>query len=80
MARAAGQYHLPDDAKPMFDLYYKLYAATDGKCTPLIGQVLVDAGYDANYSLQVGTFHASGVGSGPYIWISKAHVIAARTS
>jgi thiamine biosynthesis lipoprotein len=51
MAMAAGDYELPSDAEPLFDLYKSLYDLTDGMMTPLIGQVLADAGYDANYSL-----------------------------
>ncbi len=52
MSKKAGEYTLPEDAKPMFDLYEKMYRITGGLMTPLIGQVLVDAGYDAEYSLQ----------------------------
>lgn len=51
MARQEGEYVLPDDAKPLLDLYERLYRLTAGKVSPLIGQVLVDAGYDAEYSL-----------------------------
>lgn len=51
MARKAGTYRLPDDAAPMVGLYERLYRLTDGAVTPLIGQALVDAGYDAGYSL-----------------------------
>ncbi|HEU5114668.1 MAG TPA: FAD:protein FMN transferase [Candidatus Paceibacterota bacterium] len=51
MARKGGEYRLPDDAKQMLDLYKELYDITDGLVTPLVGQVLVDAGYDAKYSL-----------------------------
>lgn len=51
MARAAGEYTLPADAPPLFDTYQKLYRLTDGAVTPLIGQVMVEAGYDADYSL-----------------------------
>lgn len=50
MARAAGTYVLPEDAPPMLDLYAALYEATSGRLTPLIGQALSDAGYDAAYS------------------------------
>jgi thiamine biosynthesis lipoprotein len=57
MAHAAGTYGLPDDAKPMLDLYYELYKHTQGAMTPLIGQVLVDAGYDAKYSLRSKELH-----------------------
>ncbi len=51
IARAAGQYQLPDDAALMLALYRKLYDITQGKVTPLIGEVLVAAGYDKDYSL-----------------------------
>ncbi len=51
MARNAGTYELPEDARPMMGLYETLYAATKGSFTPLIGSVMEDAGYDANYSL-----------------------------
>ncbi len=52
MSRAAGTYTLPEDAQPLFQLYEELYRITQGAFTPLIGQTLVDAGYDASYSLQ----------------------------
>lgn len=52
MARLAGEYELPPDAEPMMDLYHELYGVTGGKFTPLIGQTLSDAGYDAEYSLR----------------------------
>jgi len=52
MAKKAGEYILPEDALLMMTLYREMYEATDGLMTPLVGQVLVDAGYDAAYSLQ----------------------------
>lgn len=52
MSKAAGRYELPSDAAPMLALYRKLYDLTDGAVTPLIGQALSDAGYDADYSLK----------------------------
>lgn len=52
ISRQAGEYRLPDDALPMMALYKELYQATGGLVTPLVGQVLVDAGYDASYSLK----------------------------
>jgi thiamine biosynthesis lipoprotein len=52
MSKAAGTYTLPEDAQPMFDLYKQLYEMSDGSVTPLIGQVLSDAGYDADYSFR----------------------------
>lgn len=54
IAHAAGRYTLPSDARPLFDIYEKLYEVTNGQVTPLVGQLLVDAGYDASYSLQPG--------------------------
>lgn len=54
MAAEPGRYSLPADAMPLFEVYHKLYKATGGLMTPLIGQTLSDAGYDANYSLKPG--------------------------
>ena len=51
-SRAAGTYPLPEDAGPLFALYRAMYDATGGAFTPLIGQTMVDAGYDATYSLK----------------------------
>lgn len=47
-----GIYQLPTDGKMLMMMYRKLYDLTDGKVTPLIGQTLVDIGYDAEYSLK----------------------------
>jgi thiamine biosynthesis lipoprotein len=47
-----GVVELPSDSKKLFDIYKELYTVTDGLFTPLIGQVLVDAGYDMDYSLK----------------------------
>jgi thiamine biosynthesis lipoprotein len=54
MSKSSGNYRLPDDAEPLFDLYKQLYEISDGLVTPLIGQLLSDAGYDASYSLTPG--------------------------
>jgi thiamine biosynthesis lipoprotein len=54
MSQRAGTYTLPTDAAPLFRLYHETYQITGGLVTPLIGQVLVDAGYDAHYSLKPG--------------------------
>lgn len=51
MSRAPGTYEFPPDATALFTLYHELYELTDGLVTPLIGQVLIEAGYDAHYSL-----------------------------
>lgn len=58
IAHHAGAYTLPPDAKVMFDLYKKLYDITNGVVTPLIGNTLVEAGYDKQYSLTKGILHA----------------------
>jgi len=52
MAAQAGDFELPADAEPLFDIYHQLYQLTDGRFTPLIGQALSDAGYDTDYSLK----------------------------
>jgi FAD:protein FMN transferase len=52
IAQKAGTYTLPEDAQPMMELYKQLYQLTDQLMTPCIGQVMVDAGYDAKYSLE----------------------------
>lgn len=57
MSQEAGEYELPTDATPLFSLYERLYYLTNGLVTPLIGQTLVDAGYDAEYSLESKTLH-----------------------
>ena len=55
MAKDAGTYQLQADAKPLLDLYRKLYELTAGAVTPLIGRTMEAAGYDADYSLKPGT-------------------------
>ncbi len=57
MARRSGVYDLPADAEPMLTLYKHLYDITKGAMTPLVGQLLSDAGYDAAYSLKPGPLH-----------------------
>jgi thiamine biosynthesis lipoprotein len=52
MSRAAGHYEMPADFQAMYDFYKKMYDLTDGNVTPLIGQTVSDAGYDAQYSFQ----------------------------
>lgn len=51
MAQEKGVYELPEDAEPLLEFYRKLYILTEGKFTPLIGNTLEQAGYDAEYSL-----------------------------
>ena len=52
IAHKAGEYTFPPDAQKLFDFYKDLYGRTDGKVTPLIGDALVRAGYDAQYSFE----------------------------
>lgn len=47
-----GEYDLPENSEKLFRLTRKLYDATDGLFTPLIGNVMEDAGYDRSYSLK----------------------------
>ena len=57
ISKRAGTYQLPDDALPMLRLYEDMYKVTSGLVTPLIGQVLAEAGYDAHYSLKSKDLH-----------------------
>ena len=52
LSQQAGTYDLPADGYKLLRFYEQLYKVTAGKVTPLIGQVMVDAGYDANYSFE----------------------------
>jgi FAD:protein FMN transferase len=52
MSRSAGTYQLPADAHTLLQTYRAFYDATDGLVTPLVGNLLVDAGYDADYSFR----------------------------
>lgn len=54
MSRQAGTHQLPEDGFKLLQFYEQLYVATSGLCTPLIGQVISDAGYDASYSFSPG--------------------------
>ena len=52
IASAPGIWRFPDDAGPLFDLYRRLYDATDGAMSPLVGRALDHLGYDRTYSLR----------------------------
>lgn len=56
-SQKAGTYIFPSDFIPLISLYDNLYKITDGEVTPLIGNVLSDAGYDAEYSLKTKKLH-----------------------
>jgi thiamine biosynthesis lipoprotein len=51
LSQTSGSYEFPPDVLPLLAFYRQLYDVTEGKVTPLIGQLLADAGYDATYSL-----------------------------
>src|SRR3989338_8221624 len=57
MSQQAGEYRLPDDAERIMDIYKKMYDLTGGMMTPLIGSLMVEAGYDAKYSLRPKELH-----------------------
>lgn len=52
--KAPGNYTMPQDFDLMIALYETLYKLTKGLFTPLIGDLLVSAGYDMNYSFKQG--------------------------
>lgn len=56
-----GTYALPPHAYELLCFYEKLYRVTGGLVTPLIGQLMEDAGYDAEYSLKDSELRAPGV-------------------
>lgn len=49
---------IPNQYKKLINLYFDLYKLTYGKFTPLIGNLLEDAGYNKDYSLKSGTLRA----------------------
>ncbi|MFZ2522263.1 MAG: FAD:protein FMN transferase [Minisyncoccia bacterium] len=51
ISKKSGIYKMPKDFSEMISLYKKAYDLTGGLVTPLIGNVLVDSGYDSKYSL-----------------------------
>lgn len=51
-AHTPGTYTFPTSAEDIFAFYEQLYELTNGKVTPLIGDTLSSAGYDAQYSLK----------------------------
>lgn len=50
--KAAGRYQFEPYADDLFKLYTRLYTLTNGMFTPLVGQILDELGYDADYSLK----------------------------
>jgi thiamine biosynthesis lipoprotein len=43
---------MPDDWNPLWSIYKNLYSITNGTFTPLVGSLLEDLGYGAEYSLR----------------------------
>jgi thiamine biosynthesis lipoprotein len=52
IARTPGVWQFPADAPPLFALYRRLYEATGGAVSPLVGRALESMGYDRAYSLR----------------------------
>ena len=52
LAREGGRVRFPSDAVDLFDVYRRLYEATDGAMSPLVGRTLESLGYDRQYSLR----------------------------
>lgn len=50
IALKPGNYKFPTEAKDLFKIYSHIYKITNGLFTPLIGNLLEQAGYDKNYS------------------------------
>lgn len=50
--RTPGHYQVPDDFAKLFEFYQQLYQETNGAVTPLIGDAMERAGYNATYSFQ----------------------------
>lgn len=68
MAQQKGRYEFPPEAQALFAVYRTLYDLTDGLFTPLIGQVMHDAGYDTVYSLKPGEPHSPPTWNGVMEW------------
>ena len=52
IAAAPGVWRFPAEAPALFELYRRLYTATDGAMSPLVGRTLETLGYDRGYSLR----------------------------
>lgn len=50
-SKAARKINLPEKYLDLVDTYQNLYQLTGGTFTPLVGNLLAEAGYDADYSL-----------------------------
>ena len=52
ISQQSGTYTFPEDFSELIILYKKMYDLTSGLMTPLIGNVLEQAGYDKDYSFE----------------------------
>jgi thiamine biosynthesis lipoprotein len=52
ISREPGRFEFPAEAPDLFELYRRLYEATDGAVSPLIGRTLESLGYDSAYTLR----------------------------
>ena len=52
MTTSSGTYKFPNDSKELVAFYKKMYKATHGAVTPLVGQTLNELGYDKTYSFK----------------------------
>ncbi|HSA84409.1 MAG TPA: FAD:protein FMN transferase, partial [Patescibacteria group bacterium] len=52
ISQKEGVYQFPRDANTLFGLYRQLYDLTEGRFTPLVGNLMEEIGYDASYSLK----------------------------
>lgn len=50
ISKQDGEIILPSDAKKLFDLYFELEKISNGLVSPVVGNTLVEAGYDKDYS------------------------------
>ncbi len=50
ISQKSGEFALPEDSEKLFDFYFRLNKFTNGKFTPLVGELLNMAGYDKEYS------------------------------
>jgi thiamine biosynthesis lipoprotein len=81
MAHFPDSYTLDDDGIAMMQLYERLYMLTQGAFTPLIGNLLVESGYDSQYSFSDQILHMPPAWEdvielkGNSLTVKKAHLI-----
>jgi len=52
IAKTPGQYIFPKSSQELFGFYDELWEITDHQVSPMVGDILASAGYDAEYSLK----------------------------